>query len=405
MPELDDVQNDDLMNAVFADVRQEVAGYIRPAGAAAAVATVRRRRRNRTIAGAALAVALIAGPAIGLAWAQNRPDGTPDVADPTPSVSVSESAPASPSAGPSGSGSPGVIDPGIPMSQLKNSTLTVPQWPGSINQGCPSGPLKFSDGKTGADVQVRLAGDPVYTDVNADGRNETVIRVDCALQGLFTQVLAFSRDAGGKISTRAKVVVTHVEGSDVQKVWAIEPGGPGAVRVDVGDVSPCCGTPPDLPQHQWRVYGWDGQKFHQTGGPTTFPVNPKTTDLAVSATPLRGVSTDGVTYVGSMSVTVTNRGPHAANRVELTFTFPVEVRLKSNQGGTCATESGPSSYFECRFDKLASGASATYTFSVTMTGQQAGKPGTTVYVNNDATQGESYPDVKPDNNRADIQIT
>ncbi|GAA0931011.1 hypothetical protein GCM10009558_108190 [Virgisporangium aurantiacum] len=294
------------------------------------------------------------------------------------------------------------------MSQLRNSTLTVPSWPGSINEGCQSGALKFTDGKNiksgMSAVQVQLAGDPVYTDLDADGRNETIIRVDCALQAVFTQVLAFSRDAGGKITTRAKVVVTHGEGNDVQLVWKIEPGGPGAVRVDVGDVSPCCGTPADLPQHQWRVYGWDGQKFHQTGGPTTFPVNPKTTDLTLSATPLHGVSTDGVTYVGSMSVTVTNRGPHAANRVELLFNFPVDVKLKSNQG-TCATESGPTTYFDCLFDKLASGASATFSFTVTMTGQQAGRSGTTVHVLNKATVGESYPDVKQDNNKADIRIT
>ena len=409
MPELDDMQNDDLMNAVFADVRQEVAGYIRPAGAAAAVATVKRRRRNRTIAGAALAVALIAGPAIGLAWAQNRPDGSPDVADPTPSVSASESAPASPSAGPSGSGSPSVLDPGIPMSQLKNSTLTVPSWPGSVNEGCQSGPLKFTDGKNvrsgGSAVEVRLAGDPVYTDVNADGRNETVIRVDCTLQGLFTQVLAFSRSADGKVSLLGKVVGTHIEGSDVQKVWEIRADAPGRIRVEVGDVSPCCGTPAELPQHQWRVYGWDGQKFHQTGGQTTFPVNPKTTDLTVSSTPLHGVSTDGVTWVGSMVVTATNRGPHAANRLELTFSFPVEVKLKSNQGGTCATEQAPSTHFACRFDKLASGASAQISFTVTWSGQQAGKPGTAVYVHNGSTEGESYPDVNQNNNKADVQIT
>lgn len=405
MADLDDPHNDDLMTAVFADVRQEVAGYIRPAGAAAAAVTVKRRRRNRAIAAGALAVALIAGPVIGLAWANNRPDTAPDTAT-TPTVSASGSPSAPPSASPSASASPSVLDPGIPGSQLRNMALTIPQWPGTVGQGCASGPLKFTDGKAAASastsVLVQLSGDPVHVDIDGDARNESVIRVDCALQGIFTQVVAFSRDASGKTSTRGRVVATHVEGSDVQKVWKIEPGGPGGVRVDVGDFSPCCGVPADLPQHQWRVYGWDGQKFRQTSGLTKFPVNPKMTDLAPSAQPLIVVSTDGATWVGSLVATVHNKGPHAANRLDVTLGFPVPVTLAGADAARCAEPTDRSIFFICRFDGLPAGGSRNLRFEVTAYGDPRGQ--TATVSTRHGTEEEGYPDLNQDDNIASAQI-
>jgi hypothetical protein len=405
VPELDDVQNDDLINAVFADVRQEVAGYIRPAGAAAAVATVRRRRRNRTIAGAALAVALIAGPAIGLAWAQNRPDGPPDVADPTPSVSASEPAPPSPSTGPSGSPSSTASDTNIPLSQLRNSTLSVPAWPGPIDQTCPSGQLKFTDGKytrTGEDgIQIRLAGDPAYVDVNGDGRNETVIRVDCHLQGILTQVVAYSRSPDGKISLFGKVVTSYTEGSDVKLVWKIEAGGPTTVRIDVGDYSPCCGIAADYPQHQWRTYGWDGQRFRQTGGPTSFPPNPKKADLGVAATPL-AMTAQGGGWSGRLTMTVSNKGPGTGVYPTIDLSFPGAVTLAGPDVGKCRLSSNTTAV--CTLGPIAPNSSAQVRLDVTAATDLRGNKVNLLITSRNKDGGE-YNDDNGRNNLVDIAIT
>ncbi len=402
----DDLPNDDLMTSLFADVREETAGFIRPAGAAAAVATVRRRRRNQKIAGGVLALALVVGPVIGIAWANNRPDGTPDVADPTPSVSASASpsAPASPSAGPSGSVSPSILDPGIPANQLRNMTLTVPQWPGSLDESCPSGAVKFTGGKSArppTGVELRFAGDPVYVDVNADGRNETVIRVDCPLQGLFTQVLAFSRNADGKVTTRGKVVGTHVEGADVKKVWKIEAGGTTSVRVDVGDYSPCCGVSADYPQHQWRTYGWDGQRFHQTGGPTSFPSNPKKADLGVSAGPLR-MSAQGAAWSGRLTLTVVNKGPGTGVSPDVSLNFPAPVTLAGPDAGRCRKVDDGTNW-SCGLNPIAPNASAQVRLDVTSATDVRGQTVDVILSNQDADRNE-YPDDAGGNNTATVVI-
>lgn len=399
MPDLDDdLFDDDLMTAVFADVRHEVAGYIRPAGAAAAAATVKRRRRNRTVAAGALAVALVVGPAIGLAWAQNGPDRTPEIAT-TPTVGGSDPS-REPSVAPSAPSS-GILDPGIPAGQLRNMTLTVPQLPSPVGAGsCPSGSLKFTDGRSpkrqGTDFFASLVGDPVHVDVDGDGRRETVIQVDCRVQGLFSQVVAFSRGADGKVFTLGRVVTTHVDGSDIQKIWKVEPGGATGVRVDVGDYSPCCGMPADLPQHQWRTYGWDGQRFRQTGGPSAFPTNPKTVDLRVTARPFFGVSVDGgATWPGSLTATVANRGPRDAPDVTVSLTFPVEVTVDGADAVGCRNPATRATTFTCTYGKLGKGQSRELSLSVTGYGDARGKV-TTVVVNH----GDDYPDSNPDDNTA-----
>lgn len=399
MPDLDDdLRDDDMMNALFADVRHEVAGFIRPAGAAAAAATVKRRRRNRTIAAGALAVALVVGPAIGLAWASNGPDRTPEIAT-TPTVTDSASASAQPSLAPSAPSSSGLADPGIPADQLRNMTLTVPQWSGEVSRSeCPAGSLKFTDGrsprKSGGSFQTTLVGDPVHVDVDADGRNETVIRVDCQVQGLFSQVVAFSRDRDGKVSTRGRVVATHLDGSDVEKIWKIE-AGPASVRVDVGDHSPCCGIPEDLPQHQWRTYGWDGQKFHQTGGPSKFPPNPRTVDLVTTVQPYDPTSVDGTTWLAPLSAAVRNNGPKAAPDLRVTVTFSVEVTLAGADAARCENPGVRADRFVCRFGRLGSGSTRQLRFDVTSYADPRGKS-----TNLKAEHGDDYPDPNPDNNIA-----
>jgi hypothetical protein len=120
-------REDKLMTALFADLRREVAPHVRPAGAAAAAVTVRRRRRTRAVAGAALAVALLVGPAIGLAWARDRSDAVPDVGTPPSATAASADLGTAP--------------------DLNDSVLQVPAWPAGVDSSCPSGQLRFSGGR------------------------------------------------------------------------------------------------------------------------------------------------------------------------------------------------------------------------------------------------------------------
>lgn len=407
MAELDDLRDDDMMTALFADVREEAAGYIRPAGAAAAAVTVRRRHRNRTIAAAALAVALVVGPAIGIAWAQNRPDGPPEVADPTPSVSATGSPSQTPSAAPTASTGASLLDPGIPADQLRNATLSVPQWPGSVNDSCPNGQVKFTNGTSAkragpsGDVLLQLAGDPVYVDVDGDARLETVIRVECPLQGIFDQVVAYSRGADAKISTLGRVVASDVPGSDIGTIWKIEAGGTATVRVDVGDYHACCGVSGDYPQHQWRAYGWDGQRFKQTGGQTSFPPNPKKADLGVSAPAMQVSSAGGDSWTGTLTVTVTNMGPGTAVAPKVDLFFPVLVTLTGTDAETCVNNTG--GRFRCVLRPIAPGASVQLRLTVTTAGDPHGGKISVGVVNSDAN-GNEYIDGNGRNDTVDVQI-
>src|SRR5437762_11545707 len=179
---MSDFDSDERMGAMFADVRGAVAPYVRPPGTAAAHATVQHRRRVRLVAGAVLAASLLLVPAVGVAVAAGRhaptggngstptPSATTQTPDPTPSTS--------PSPSPSPTSSEDVPpDTRISLDELKNATLNIPNVADDRNgpQSCAEGRLKFTNGvaTNGAKV-ANLVGEPVYADVDGDGRQETV---------------------------------------------------------------------------------------------------------------------------------------------------------------------------------------------------------------------------------------
>ncbi|GIJ73367.1 hypothetical protein [Virgisporangium ochraceum] len=371
-------REDQLMTALFADLRREVAPHVRPAGAAAAAVTVRRRRRTRAVAGAALAVALLVGPAVGLAWARDRSDAVPDVGTPPSATATAASA-----------------DPGT-APDLGDSVLQVPAWPAGIDSSCPSGQVRFSGGRAMRDgmfISMKLGGDPVPVDVDRDGRNEAVARIDC---GIYTQVVVFSRTPDGAVTTVGRILATHVEGSDVQQIWRVEPVGPLTIRVDVGDVAG-----PEA-QHQWRTYAWDGQRFVQSGGPTSFSGTPNTTDLALDAPSPMAMAATGGTWTGSLVVTLTNKGPNQATRLEVTLTFGVEVALGGPDADACgATATTRSTVYTCRFASLGPGASREFRWDVTASTSPRGKT-TTVTANHGSATGESYQDLRPADNTVTV---
>jgi hypothetical protein len=396
---MSDFERDQKVDAVLTGVSREVAGYIRPAGATAVVETVRRRHRNRVVAGGILAAALVLGPVAGLALAPNHPDSGPTGNQSSPSAS--ESAVAPPSSAPPRSSSAAAV-PGIPATELLNATLTLPAWPDGLpgSTDCTSGKVRFVNGRSTAKYGITILGQPIQVDVDGDGTPESVVRVVCSPQAASFQVLAYGRSDGGGIRLFGTVIATPDgagrDGVDVKYVHAVEATSDGHVRVDVGDWSPCCGMPEDLPQHQWRTYGWNGQRFVQTGGPTKFGPHPKGTDLTVAGADVAMTRQSDGRWHGTVSVRVTNEGSKAARAaVEVRTSAPVTVAEPAPAG---CNPLNPT-FIACGPDDLAPGASRTVTIPVV----SATDPTGTVTVAVRDTTG--YPDHDPGNDTRTLRIT
>jgi hypothetical protein len=339
MPDFGLDGTDPQVGAMLSAVGDTVAEHLRPAGVDAIRAVVRRRRRSRAVAGGLFAVALLASSVVVFATADRGRSHTPPIGV-DPSVSASASAPESRPGPSSTSPTPVAPDGRISLSTLNNATLQIPAWPGGLGQHCRQGNLRFVDGSGGTPNDaagidaVKVTGEPAYVDVDADGAEETAIVMSCHWETAVHQVVVFDRDQAGVIRT-VGVVLTDVDataknGIDVKLIWGIAAGDGGRIRVDVGDYNPCCGTAAETPQHQWREYGWNGQRFVQTGGPRAFGPNPNVTDLGVSAAdPVLTAQGDG-TWRGQVDITIRNNGP---STVPATLTFGSSVA--NLLAGTC----------------------------------------------------------------------
>jgi hypothetical protein len=395
---MSDTERDPLIGAALDQVGREVAGHIRPAGAAAAVSTLRRRRRRRQIAGGALAAIMILGPAATLGASQYGPDPGPRTAgSTTPEPSASGPGPVA-VAPPRSSAAP---DPGIPAAEILNGTLTLPPWPAGLpgSESCRSGAVRFTNGTSTEPYHLTIVGRPAYVDVDRDGGPESLVLIRCSPQAAVFQVLVYDRARGGPIRLLGQVLATPAgsarEGVDILFVHAAEPTADGQIRVDVGDYSPCCDTALDLPQHQWRTYGWTGQRFTQTGGPTAFGPNPKLTDLSVSGRNIAMTAQADGTWRGWLTVRLVNAGPKVAN-ANLILDTPDGVTLGGPARAGCTTIA---SRTECRFAGLAAGAMRTVTVDVVSAAAPAG------VVHAAAVDDDAYPDRAPDDNGIDLRIT
>jgi hypothetical protein len=396
MPYFDrDPQVDRLLN----ELGPTVTGYLDPPGADAVYATVRQRRRNRAVAVGALALALLGGPTVGLALATGDGSGPP--ADGGPSVTASAVAPgpsesASPSLSPSASATPAAPDGRISLDELKAASLDLPSWPVSAMPECKQG------------KGVEFVGQPVYTDVDHDGAQETAAWLWCQAGGEYkiSKVVVFDRDASGSIGTLGQVLQTPSggdEGVGMWKVWGIRATPDGHIRVDVGDYFPCCDTAGDLPQHQWRTYGWNGRRFAQTGGPTKFGPNPKITDLRVTARDLAmSKGADGAWH-GTLGITVRNAGQFTAHtRVSIFGT----ARLTGIGGGWTGWSSVPDESRQVSTGRdigdLPVGASRTLTLAFTSTASPSGT--LDIGVNHMAEGYSGYPDKNQDDNEVRVAV-
>jgi hypothetical protein len=367
----------------------EATRFVQPEGVGAVVSTVRHRRRNRMVAIAVLALALIGGPltAVNLAGVH----GTPPVGNVPPTASAAPSN--SPTPAPSASTQPAAPDGRMSLDELRTATVTVPAWPKGFDDGCATGRVRFTNGKSGA---VALQGAPVYVDLDHDGAMETVVLLSCSPQGTDYKVLALDRDGSGAIVTIGQVVGsagnTGRQGVDIMTIWGIEAGDNGQVRVDVGEYRPCCDEA-QASQHQWRVYGWNGTAFTQTSGPTAFGPNPNVTDLVVTAAPLTMVKQPNDSYLGTLHVTIHNAARYPTpGQLEFAIGVPNSWVVQPVAGSACQLDGAqPQS---CRLPVLAAGADRVIDLQISVL-PGADRGSCTLYRHAVDANGLAYPDRAP----------
>lgn len=394
---MSDFDRDPQVGRLLNDVGNEVAGYLDPRGVDMIYATVRQRRRNRMLAVGALALALLGGPTVGLALASG--DGGPPPAggassattpaeSPSPTVSPSPTASAAPTA------TPAAPDGRISLDELKRAKLVLPPWPEMVTDACREGDVDF-------------VGQPVYTDVDHDGAEETGALLQCQGLGEFkvAQVVVFDRDAGGRIVTLGQVVASAWpgrDGVDIRKLWSIDAAPGGQIRVDVGDYFESSAGAGDVAQHQWRTYGWDGRRFKQTGGATAFGPNPKVIDLSVSAGDLTMTKQPDGWWYGTLTVKVHNAGP-SPGRVEVYIGGGVPLTGDGLAGCTTGSPPGPPSFdATCDAGTVAAGATRSLTLPVKSMVSPSGTLG--IYVGHVNSDRLGYPDKHDDDNRDSVVV-
>jgi hypothetical protein len=86
--------------------------------------------------------------------------------------------------------------------------------------------------------------------------------------------------------------------------------------VDVGDYDTTFTTYAETGVWQTRDYRWDGHRFVQVGGPTSFHA-PATVHLSVTASPMHFQKPAGGSRAGSIAVTITNAGASPVTSVSV----------------------------------------------------------------------------------------
>jgi hypothetical protein len=211
-------------------------------------------------------------------------------------------------------------------------------------------------------------------DVDHDGATETVAIIRC-LPGP-TQVIAIKAHRAGGLSTLARVTRSNV--SDAQDTVGVSPAPNGRVAVKVGDIGICCQTPRAERITQVRTFAYQDGAFHQTAGPTTFNADTSYANVTATAPTVVFTDTQGSagTWIGTLTVTVTNHGPHPASSLTVLIGTPPATRYGKAPGswGRCQPLGADKSPYLCRIGSLGAGSSATLTLPLAVAGIYAPRP-------------------------------
>jgi hypothetical protein len=399
----------DQLDDFFADYRAGLTPEITPAGPGAVRATVRRRRRIAATAVVATAVVLVAAPVAGYA-ALNR-DAGPAPAPAGSGTPTPEESTATPTPSPSATTPPPAPDGRISKATLLKARVNLPEW--APDAPCPERNARLTD--VGDEDGENLLTTVKYGDVDRDGAQETLAIISCVYrQTGQTQVVAFDRDAAGKIVTLGRVVATdrivgYAKPEQIGWIVSIDPRADGTVQVKVGDVQPCCGWEQEWTQKQDRTYTWQGGRFRQTGGPVRFEPNPLFTDLVVSVPDVKLViNNDGNPY-GTVVVTVRNKGELDAT-VHLNLVFAGFETYRIGPGWAACEELDPalneqiSSHSCLLTEPLAAGEERTLRLGIQGAATGSVETEGTVTVSNHP-DGEYLPDQAGDDNSTDFRVS
>jgi hypothetical protein len=359
---------DDLLAGAVDDYRAETLHQIKPAGSVAAQATAAHRKRIHTTAMSVLALVLVAAPVAAYAATDHDRNGPPSVApgnssSPTvvpPSASIPPSVPPTTPSSP-----PSTTQSGITETQLGNATLQIPSWGLWDGVACPHGQITFSNGHFVVDGKVGSAPDEenglikmVSVDLFRDGGREAIGLFGCgpSIPGT-TQVIAFDMQNGPNPHTIGQVLAP---GGTIGEIGDIRANADGTVSVLVDERTGERSDPGQgvMAVSQWRIYGWTGQKFAQTAGPTSFitsaALSTHVTDLTFGAPASNGKRT------GTMTVTMHNTESNPIAGAWISYYFPglpptSVTGMQVGSGGLGESGTGT-------ITSIAAGATATVTF-------------------------------------------
>jgi hypothetical protein len=225
--------------------------------------------------------------------------------------------------------------------RLKDATLDLPAWPPRQDtEPCPTRRVTFVNGTYSAPdpresvnnvVVGYVAGTPTY-----------LAKLYCygPGEGRVEQVVAYRAD-GDSFALLGKVVDSGVPGGGPDThVWLGQTTVDGdAVTVEVGLQTVPGSAPPHHSRFsQRRTYTWQGDRFVQSGGPTTLRADPGAAKLTVSASRVTFQPPANGCRTGRVTVTVRNDGPQVAADVKAALMFyalgndPGPCQTPANQG-------------------------------------------------------------------------
>ncbi|MEV6526167.1 hypothetical protein AB0M43_29920 [Longispora sp. NPDC051575] len=340
-------------------------------------------------------VGVIAGSALALTPTLRAvtPADSPSPAATLPTPTPTPAAALSTSPGPTGT----AID-------LANSTLDIPAWPGDNSAPC-QGTKTLTDGvapgATSGPTRHIALGKVVTGDVNHDGKLDTVAVILCRTgQNPLSQLVAFEAGPSGGVRTIGRIVgpAPHRTTSELATIFDVKVTDEGDIQAEVGDFTGLLDQhSAQYSQHQFRTYRWDGQKFAQHAGPTSFAKNPNFSQLIITTTDLQFGPLTGGQRTGTLKVTVHNDGAGPAWGTKLAIWAPGFV-LRTGPGWDTCTPIPSGEYrvgAECVIGKLQPGETRTFTYGFSTGSANVDPAGAETYVVGRARDGEDSEGARP----------
>ncbi len=340
-----------IIDNAFLGFTQEAASSVRPADVnvvRAAVAHHQKIRRVQLSAAGALTMVLPVSIYLGLANGSQSPPASDPSKTPVTSLSASPS--------PSPSPTPSAFAPNqITGEALQGQLLDLP----AMHCSRVGVPVDSAPGGPGS-IWWETLVDPI---AQPGVPPMTIALIHCEeTMARVSQVLALRRAPDGKVSVYAPVFVNTIDGPKIDSIKAATGGG---VEVTVSKDN----------VRQNRVFRWDGARFSQVSGPTTFPAAPPppSADLQVQLSNLSlGEDVDGI-RTGTVTVTVTNLSSGPSGPFQVTMDADSMASCGSCAGGYSRTDISALTFAASQWVQgtahagLPGGGSASVTVTMTLT--------------------------------------